>query len=180
MRELLKDSCSVVLETDTVSIYIVRTQMNIGAGALYVLAAINTQEVRREAQDACYRENQWLRPRSRSWWGDQDEAALQKSRSASRALASSNWLWLIAPPAGPEQSKHNGRWGKILDGLWVALKLMLLLMKSCMASDMHSWQSNANFRASCREGCSSFATDLDEFERRLTCIWQTFSAMSLR
>jgi len=88
--------------------------MNIGAGALYVLAKSTPQEVRREAQDACLPgELNDLYQGQGVGEGDQAPAALQKKVKIilrGRKAALQSGIRCIDCPSlgGPE---HAGVWG---------------------------------------------------------------------
>jgi hypothetical protein len=184
-------SVAAMMKSDTVSVLpgADLSLMDIGAGALYVLAAKSTpQEVRREALERAYKGEVMTQSKVKELVKERKTKRLRKkSSSVSRAIARlfkcGDWVVVDCPKsAGSEQSKHNGRWGRILDvGALGSVKVDVgNEVVQYMASDIQILDNPTPTFVQVAEKVVLLLkrSDLDEFERRLLTLYlqrQTFT-----
>ena len=184
-------SVAAMMKSDTVSVLSRAdlSKMDIGAGALYILAAKSTpQEVRREALERAYRGEQMTQSKVKELVKERKaKRHRKKSRPVSRAIAHlfkrGDWVMVDCPKsAGPEQSKHNGRWGRILDvGALGGVKVDVANeVVDYMASDLQILENPTPTFVQVAEKVVLLLKrdDLDEFERRFLTLYlqrQTFT-----
>lgn len=186
-------SVAAMMKSDTVS-DLPRadlSKMDIGAGALYVLAAKSTpQEVRREALERAYRGEQMTQSKVKELVRElKTKRHRKKSRPVSRAIAPlfkrGDWVMVDCPKSAlVQQSKHNGKWGRILNvGTLGSVKVDVgNEVVQYMASDIQILDNPTPTFVQVAEKVVLLLKrdDLDEFERRLLTLYLQRQAFTQR